>query len=101
MRLEPVNDKIVVKPEESKGDEKTASGIILPESQMGEGMVEAEVLAISDGMYTQTGEKIPPIVEVGDRIIYDKLSQTPKEYKLNGESVTIMSQNEILSIIRK
>ena len=39
------------------------------------------------------------VPEVGDIILYDKLSQSPKEYKLNGEEVVIMSQNEVLSIL--
>ena len=100
MRLTPVNDKIVVKPKPKKSDEKTASGIILPESQMGEGMIEAEVVSIGNGMYTTTGAIVPPIVEVGDSILYDELAQSPKEYKCDGEDLVILSQNEILSIIR-
>ena len=52
-------------------------------------------------MYTTTGAIVPPICKVGDTILYDEAAQSPKDYKLNGEEVVIMSQNEILSIVRK
>ena len=100
MRLQPVNDKLVVKVNKNKNDEKTASGIILPDS-VGEKCVEAEVIAVSEGMYTTTGATVPPICSVGDIIIYDEMAQSPKDYKFEGEDYVILSQNEILSIIRK
>ena len=99
MRLTPVNDKIVVKPKPKKSDEKTASGIILPDS-VGEKCIEAEVVAVSEGMYTTTGATVPPICSVGDTIIYDDMAQSPKDYKFEGEDYVIMSQNEILTIIK-
>ena len=101
MRLKPVNDKIVVKVlSDNKQDEVTTSGIILPDS-VGKGMVEAEVVAVGEGMYTTTGATVPPICAVGDTIIYDEMAQSPKDYKFEGEDYVILSQNEILSIIRK
>ena len=100
MRLQPVNDKLVVKVKEKKSDEKTVSGIILPDS-VGEKCIEAEVIAVSLGMYTTTGAQVPPICAVGDTIIYDDMAQSPKDYKFEGEDYVILSQNEILSIIRK
>ena len=99
MRLKPVNDKIVVKVTKKKDDERTASGIILPDS-VGEGMFEAEVVAVGEGMYTTTGAVVPPIVDVGDTIIYDDMAQSPKDYKIDGEEYVILSQNEILSVIK-
>ena len=99
MRLKPVNDKIVVKVKDNKKEDTTVSGIILPDS-VGEKMTEAEVVAVGEGMYTTTGAIVPPIVKVGDKILYDDQAQSPKEYKCDGENLVIMSQNEILSIIR-
>ena len=101
MRLQPVNDKLVVKVLTDKTEEqKTSSGIILVDSP-GEKCIEAEVVAVSEGMYTTTGATVPPICSVGDTIIYDDMAQSPKDYKFEGEDYVIMSQNEILSIIRK
>ncbi len=99
MRLQPVNDKLVVKVNEKKSDEKTVSGIILPDS-VGEKCIEAEVIAVSLGMYTTTGATVPPICEVGDTIIYDDMAQSPKDFKFEGENYVILSQNEILTIIK-
>ena len=99
MRLQPVNDKLVVKVKENKQDEKTVSGIILPDS-VGEKCIEAEVVAVSLGMYTTTGATVPPICEVGNTIIYDELAQSPKDFKFEGEEYVILSQNEILTIIK-
>ena len=99
MRLQPVNDKLIVKVKEKKNDERTSSGIILPDS-VGEKCIEAEVVAVSEGMYTTTGATVPPICSVGDTIIYDELAQSPKDFKFEGEEYVILSQNEILTIIR-
>ena len=99
MRLQPVNDKLVVKVKEKNNDERTSSGIILPDS-VGEKCIEAEVVAVSLGMYTTTGATVPPICDVGDTIIYDDMAQSPKDFKFEGEDYVIMSQNEILTIIK-
>ena len=99
MKLQPVNDKLVVKVLDKKEDERTSSGIILPDS-VGEKLIEAEVIAVSQGMYTTTGAIVPPICEVGDTVVYDEQAQSPTDYKFEGEDYVIMSQNEILSIIK-
>ena len=99
MRLQPVNDKLVVKVKEKNNDERTSSGIILPDS-VGEKCIEAEVVAVSLGMYTTTGATVPPICDVGDTIIYDDMAQSPKDFKFEGEEYVILSQNEILTIIK-
>ena len=99
MRLQPVNDKLVVKVKNNKQDEKTASGIILPDS-VGEKCIEAEVIAVSEGMYTTTGNTVPPICSVGDTVIYDDMAQSTKDFTFEGEDYIIMSQNEILTIIK-
>tara|TARA_B100000287_G_scaffold12181_1_gene12482 strand:- start:3521 stop:3826 length:306 start_codon:yes stop_codon:yes gene_type:complete len=98
MKLKPVHDKIVVKQMTKKGDEVTEAGIILPDTVDQGELIEGEVLSAGHGVYSQTGDLIPICVEMGDRILYSKNAQT-QPYKLNGEEVLIMSQNEILSII--
>ena len=98
MKLKPVHDKIVVRPNEAEGDTKTESGIILPDTVSDGTLLEGEVIAAGNVIYSSTGDSIPIVVEVGDRILYGKHAQT-QDYKLNGEDVIIMSQNEVLSII--
>ena len=98
MKMKPVNDKIVVKQKETKDDYKTESGIILPDTVQDGTLLEGEVIAAGHGMYSANGTLIPVVVEVGDIILYNKHAQT-QEYKLNGENVVLMSQNEVLSIL--
>ena len=98
MRLKPVNDKIVVKPKQKKDEEVTESGIILPDTVDQGKLLEGEVIAVGQGMYSTTGTLIPVVVKTGETILYSKHGMA-QEYKLNGEDVVIMSQNEVLSIL--
>ena len=97
MKLKPVNDKIVVKPT-TEDEQVTASGLIIPDTVSDGGMIEGEVISVGEGMYSANGTIIPIVVSVGDTILYNK-HNNGQEYKLNGEDVLIMSQNEVLSII--
>ena len=98
MKLRPVHDKIVVKPLNKKETEMTESGIILPDTVQDGMLLEGEVIAAGNVIYSSTGDAIPIVVEVGDKILYGKHAQV-QDYKLNGEDVIIMSQNEVLSIL--
>jgi len=99
MKLIPVNDKIVVKPKEEKEDYKTESGIILPDTVDQGTLGEGTVISVGKGMYSTTGTLIPMVVKEGERVLFNKYSSN-QEHKLNGETVYIMSQNEILSIVQ-
>ena len=96
MRLKPVNDKIVVKPNENNNEEMTDSGIILPDTVQDGSLVEGEVVAIGEGMYSANGTLIPVICDVGDTILYNKHAQL-HEYD---DDLVIMSVNEVLSIVK-
>ena len=95
MKLKPVNDKIVVKPNEKNEEEVTDSGIILPDTVDTGKLLEGEVVAVGKGMYSTSGTIIPVVVNVGETILYNKHAQT-HEY---GDYV-IMSVNEVLSILK-
>ena len=97
MKLRPVNDKIAVQQIKKKEDEVTESGIILPDSQTANKLLEGEVIAASKGMYSMTGEWISMVVRVGDRVIFS--NGVGQECNLDCEVLLIMSQNEILSIL--
>ena len=98
MKLRPVNDKIVIKPKDKEEEYKTDSGIILPDIVDQGKLSEGTVLAIGEGMYSTTGDLIPMSVKEGERVLFNSYSSN-QEHKLNGETVYIMSQNEILSVI--
>ena len=95
MRLKPVNDKIVVKPNEKNKEETTESGIILPDTVDQGKLLEGKVVAASEGMYSATGTVIPLVVSEGDTVLYNKHAQL-HEYD---DDLVIMSVNEVLSIV--
>ena len=100
MRLKPVNDKIVIKPKAEIQDNKTASGIILPDSAHEGALIEGKVVAVGDGMYSSTGTLIPVVVDVGDTILYNKNAHK-SEHTIDGEEYILMSVNEVISIVRE
>ena len=93
-KLKPVNDKIVVKTK-SKEEEVTEGGILLPDTVDQGKLMEGEVMAVGNGMYSASGTLIPVVVDVGDKILYNKHAQL-HEYD---DDLVIMSVNEVLSIV--
>jgi chaperonin GroES len=94
MKLKPLEDRVVVKAVTS--EEKTASGIVLPDTAKEKPML-GEITAVGDGKWDEAGTKrIPMDVKVGDRVIYGKYSGT--EYKTkDGEELLILRVSEILA----
>lgn len=93
--IEPLFDNVLVKPLEA--EQKTASGIILPDTakekpQMG------EVIAAGKGQVTPEGKVLPMIVKVGDKVIYKKWGAN--EVKYEGEELLLVEQKDILAIIK-
>jgi len=99
MRLKPVNDKIVVKESEANKEEKTESGIILPDTVQDGTLSEGKVVAASDGMYSATGTMIPLVVSEGNTVLYNK-NAMKSEHTIDGETYILMSVNEVMSIVR-
>ena len=99
MRLKPVNDKIVVKPMKEKEEQVTESGLLLPDTVQDGTLLEGEVVAVGDGMYSANGKLIPVVVNVGDIILYNKNAHK-SEHKIDGEDYIIMSINEVMSIVK-
>ena len=94
MKLKPVNDKIVVKTNNQK-EEVTEGGILLPDTVDQGKLMEGEVMAVGNGMYSASGTLIPVVVDVGDKILYNKHAQL-HEYD---DDLVIMSVNEVLSVL--
>ena len=95
-KLKPVNDKIVVKTN-SKEEEVTEGGILLPDTVDQGKLMEGEVVAVGNGMYSASGTLIPVVVDVGDKILYNKHAQL-HEYD---DDLVIMSVNEVLSVLEE
>ena len=94
MKIRPLGDKILVQRVEA--EEKTASGIYLPESAK-EKPQEAKVVAIGDGKVLDSGDRAPFQVKVGDRILIGKWGGT--ELKLKDEEYLVMGEDDVLAVL--
>jgi chaperonin GroES len=95
MDLEPLGDRVIVEPGE--GEEKTASGIVIPDTAK-EKPQEGKVLAVGPGRYEE-GKLIPLDVKPGDTVIYSKYGGT--EVKVGGKEYLILSERDILARKKK
>lgn len=96
MKIKPLADRVVVK--QSESEEKTKSGIVLPDTAK-EKPQEGEVVAVGSGKISDEGKRIPLEVKQGDKVIYSKYGGT--EVKVDGEEYLILSERDILAIVTK
>ena len=96
MNLVPLKDKIVVRPITEAVESK--SGIFIPETISGERPHKGEVLAVGTGKITSEGKVIPMEIKVGDKVLFTKYS--PTEIKHEGEELFILSESDVLAIIK-
>ncbi|WP_147536238.1 co-chaperone GroES [Bacillus marasmi] len=92
--LKPIGDRIVIELVET--EEKTASGIVLPDTAK-EKPQEGKVVAVGSGRVLDSGERVAVEVAVGDRIIFSKYSGT--EVKYQGTEYLILRENDILAVV--
>ncbi len=95
MSVKPLGDRVLVKLSE-KQEEKTKSGIVLPE-QAKEQPQEGEVIAVGSGRVLEDGSRLEPEVKVGDKIIYSKFAGN--EIERDEEKYLILRQDDILAVI--
>jgi len=96
MALRPLDDRVVVKPLEA--EEKTAGGIVLPDSAK-EKPQRGRIVATGPGKLLDSGERAAMSVEKGDEVLYGKYAGT--EIKVDGEEVMILKESDILAKILK
>ena len=94
MAFRPLHDRVLVRRIEA--DQKTAGGIIIPDSAQ-EKPSEGEVVSVGEGARDDDGDRIPLDVKAGDRILFGKWSGT--EVKIDGEELLIMKESDILGIV--
>jgi chaperonin GroES len=94
MKFRPLHDRVVVRRIEA--DERTKSGIIIPDTAK-EKPAEGEVIAVGSGGRDEAGKLIPIDLKVGDHILFGKWSGT--EVKIDGEDLIIMKESDVLGVI--
>ena len=94
MKFRPLHDRVVVR--RLKAEEKTAGGIIIPDTAA-EKPMEGEVLSVGPGVRNEAGQLVALDVKAGDRILFGKWSGT--EVKIDGEELLIMKESDILGIL--
>ena len=94
MQFRPLHDRVLVRSIEA--EEKTAGGIIIPDTAK-EKPQEGEVVAVGSGAKAEDGKVTPLDVKSGDRILFGKWSGT--EVKVDGEELLIMKESDILGVI--
>ena len=95
MAFRPLHDRVLVRRVEA--EEKTAGGIIIPDTAK-EKPQEGEVVSVGSGIRSDDGLTITPLdVKAGDKILFGKWSGT--EVKLDGEDLLIMKESDILGIV--
>lgn len=92
--LKPLGDRVII--ELVEAEEKTASGIVLPDTAK-EKPQEGRVVAAGTGRVLDNGEKVALEVKEGDRIIFSKYAGT--EVKYDGKEYLIIRENDVLAIV--
>lgn len=91
--LKPLGDRVVVKVVEA--EEKTAGGIILPDTAKDRPQ-EGEVVAVGPGRVLENGQRVASEVKVGDRVVFSKYGGT--EVKIDEVEYLVVRENDILAI---
>ena len=94
MKFRPLHDRVVVK--RITGEEKTAGGIIIPDTAK-EKPMEGEIIAVGPGARNEQGTIVALAVTAGDRVLFGKWSGT--EIKIDGEDLLIMKEADLLGVI--
>ena len=94
MAFRPLQDRVLIRRIEQ--DEKTAGGIIIPDTAK-EKPMEGDVVAVGPGARDDKGALVPLSVRTGDRILFGKWSGT--EIKLDGEDLLIMAESDVMGVV--
>lgn len=89
----PLNDKILI--EFIDGDDKTQSGIILPSDEQ----LKARVIKVSEGFYSQSGDKIPLQTKEGDVVLLQGKKDNYQDVRLDGDKYYIASEQKVNIIL--
>jgi chaperonin GroES len=94
VKVRPLDDRVVVEP--SEAEEKTAGGIVLPDTAR-EKPQRGKVIATGPGKLLDSGERGKMSVKVGDEVFYGKYSGT--EVEIGSDTIVVLRESDILAII--
>jgi chaperonin GroES len=94
LNIKPLGDRVVV--EAAAAEEKTASGIFIPDTAKEKPQV-GTIVAVGPGRYADSGTLIAPTVKVGDKVLYGKYAGTETQYE--GTDYLIMRESDIFAIL--
>lgn len=94
-KLHPLGDRVVIEP--TPREEMTKSGIVLPDT-VKEKPQEGMIISVGPGRVLEDGKREQMDVKAGDKVLYAKYAGT--EFKVDGEEYLIVSQKDILAVVR-
>ncbi len=95
MNIKPLSDHLLIEP--IKEEEKTKSGILLPETAEKEKPEQGRIIAVGPGRKTAAGKVIPLEVKTGDKVLFTKYG--PNEIKIEDKEYLVAKEEDILAII--
>ena len=95
MSIKPLGDNVIIKA--IAKDEKTKSGIVLPETIDKERPEEGEVIAVGPGKMLDNGNRAAVGVKEGEKVLFKKYG--PDEIKVDGKDLLVVSESDIIAII--
>ena len=96
MTFRPLHDRVLVRRVEA--EEKTAGGIIIPDSAK-EKPAEGEIVAVGEGLRDDDGDRIALDVKAGDRVLFGKYSG--QTVKVDGDELLVMREEDLFAVVAK
>jgi len=94
-KIQPTADHIVV---EAVSEEKTTSGIIIPDTASKEKPQKGKVIAAGPGRMSEENKRIPMEVKEGDIVLFTKYA--PSEVKVDGKELLVLNESDVLAILK-
>jgi len=94
MSFRPLHDRVLIRPLDE--DEKTAGGIIIPDTAK-EKPMQGKILAVGSGARDEQGKITPMDLKTGDKVLYGKWAGT--EVKIDGEELVIMKESDVMGVL--
>lgn len=96
MKIKPLDDRVLIKPD--KAEEKTKTGIYLPEAAK-EKPMSGKIVALGPGKLTDDGNRAKMTIKKGDTVVFGKYAGT--EVEIDGDQHMIVRENELLGVMLK